>query len=147
MVAGGVYWWEPANENPVGCGWVTFSDDPDGNVPVYYFGPDALPTLARNPDVGKTPSNGRGTNPAYDSKGHAISYYVSVNREVTDNLTMYGNLLDAEGAAYTPGENPEGTKTVSDIVPNQFENSITIVNAYFGKDDYPTNPTPTWCTM
>jgi len=118
--AGGVYWGDPTDENPVGCAEVTTDPANEGNV--HYMGNDDLP--AKDRDIAKPgdPQSGEGTNP---KNGH----FVSVNMEPGE-ITISAN---ADG------------KEESTVLPKLFKNSICIVNIYYSKDDYKNNPTGDWC--
>jgi hypothetical protein len=174
VVAGGVYWGEPIDENPIGCSMVSF--DPDDGQEVYYFGPDALPNAARTVD-GDTPTNGQGTlDASAQADGHALSYYVSLNKDPVANVTLNATLYDVENADLegakdddddTTGDDDDTTGDDDDTtgdddvdddgpsftsenrdndIPMLYPDSATIVNVYFSKDDYASNPTPAWCT-
>lgn len=136
VAAGGFYWGDPIDENPIGCSTVSF--DPDDGLPVYYFGPDALPATSRDV-TGDTPANGQGTNPGRDGKGQAISYYLSLNKELVSDLTIIGRTYDVESTGTVAMEE-------TGIIPRIYENTVTIANVYITKDDSPTDPTPDWCT-
>ena len=137
VVAGGVYWWDSDNENPVGCAVVTV-DPPAQHV--YYFGPDALPTSARDIS-GSWPANGQGTNPGVDTKGHAISYFMSPNQPLGEGTVT----ISAKAGADTAGGEPPNLAQTG--IPKLSANSVCISNVYYSKDIYPTNPTPSWCTQ
>jgi hypothetical protein len=139
MSAGGVYWGDPASESSIGCSVVSF--DPDDGSHMYYFGPDALPASARDV-TGDTPINGQGTNPAYDSKGHAISYFLAINKDVASDLSLLSTIYADQG-----GDGTGSSVQSSDTVPRLFENTVTIANVYFDKTTYAENPTPSWCTQ
>jgi hypothetical protein len=139
VTAGGIYWGNPASESSVGCAEVSF--DPDDGAAIHYFGPDALPTLARDP-TGTTPADGQGTNPAYDSKGHSISYYVSLNKTPASDITLIGTIYDVAGSGTA-----DAAKVSTEVIPKLVANSAVITNVYFSDSDYPTDPSPAWCTQ
>ncbi len=118
--AGGVYWGDPMDENPIGCAEVTTDPPNEGNI--HYMGNDDLPSKDRDIS-GDEPANGEGTNP---KNGH----FVSVNMDPGEVLIT----ANADG------------KEESVVLPALFPNSICIVNIYYSKDDYDENPTPDWCT-
>lgn len=117
--AGGVYWGDPTDENPIGCAEVT--TDPEGDV--HYMGNDDLPFKVRDITTPGDPQNGEGTNP---KNGH----FVSVN--------MAPGSVDITADA-------DGAKE-SVTLPALFADTICIVNVYYSKDKYSSNPTGDWCT-
>ncbi|MBZ0272348.1 hypothetical protein K8I61_09945 [bacterium] len=139
VMAGGVYYGDPIDEDAIGCAEVSF--DPDDGQNVFYFGPDALPTAARNV-TGDTPANGQGTNPGYDGKGQAISYYVSLNKEIDSNITLTGRVYDDEGTGTV-----ENSVEETGLMPRLYPNTASIANVYYSRDDYDSNPTRPWCTQ
>lgn len=119
--AGGVYWGDPTDENPIGCAEVTTDPPNPGNI--HYMGLDDLPTLDRDIDEPGNPKDGEGTNP---KNGH----FVSVNMEPGE-IKITANADGAEESV---------------TLPALFADSICIVNVYYSKDKYDSNPTGDWCT-
>ncbi len=139
VTAGGMYWGDPIDENPIGCGVISFQ--PDDGQGVFYFGNDALPNAARNV-TGDTPANGQGTNPGRDGKGQAISYYVSLNKEIEYPLLITGRTFEAEGSGTL-----DASQGSANVMPRVYPGTATIQNVYFSKGDFTEDPTPSWCTQ
>ncbi|MCB9478561.1 MAG: hypothetical protein H6684_06475 [Deltaproteobacteria bacterium] len=142
VVAGGIYWGDAVDENPLGCA-VAEVEGFTGEM--HYFGPDALPALSRDV-TGATPGNGQGTNLARaTSDNQALSYYIAANVDPT--LTDDGD-INLNGTVYDDPCNgtADAAKAESDVVPKLYVNTVSIANVYFSKEDYPESPTPSWCT-
>lgn len=138
FAAGAVYWGSQTNENPLGCARVTFDPPNPGNI--HYFGTDKLPTPLRD-IVGDAPSNGEGTNPCC-GKENPFAYYVSMNQDIgTGSVTMTATVFDEEDDEGGAGEYSESV-----VLPQMYADSVSISNIYFTEADYPTDPTPDWCT-
>lgn len=140
FAAGGLYWGDPTEENPIGCAKIEFDQPSDG---VFYFFTDKLPNLSRN-ITGNAPSDGEGTNPAGDLD-QAYSLYVSVNQDpgpTTATATIYDIEDDEAGTGSTLQE--------SIYLPMVAADAVCIANIYFpkgsGEGEYDSNPTPAWCT-
>jgi hypothetical protein len=123
FAAGGIYWGDPTDENPVGCAVV--QTDPVPADGIYYFGADNLPLPGRNVP-GDDPDNaadGLGVNPQN-------GYWVGMN--------IPPGSVDITA---TSGSNVE-----TSLIPRVFPDSVCIANVYFSKDDYTSDPTESWCT-
>jgi len=120
--AGGVYWGDPTDENPIGCAEITTDPPNPGNI--HYMGSDDLPAKDRDITTPGDPQSGEGTNPSF---GH----FVSVNMDVGTPVTITANADGVEEEV---------------LLPALFADSICIVNVYYSKDDYDSDPTGDWCT-
>jgi len=133
FAAGGIYWGDPTDENPVGCAIV--QTDPMPNSGIFYFGNDNLPTQDRNVVNPLAPANGTGVNPAN-------GYWVGMNMETGKvDVTAATAWEDQDGTLV-----PAGTFETTTI-PAVFPDSVCIANVYFSKDKYDANPSETWCTQ
>ncbi|HPM76172.1 MAG TPA: hypothetical protein PK961_03705 [bacterium] len=118
--AGGVYWGNPMDENPVGCAEVT-ADPPVDEV--FYFNLSLLPTRDREITTPGSPANGQGINPEN-------GYFVALN-------------MDLGEATFTA---TSGDASESVTCPRLFANTVVISNVYFPFDNYDENPQMSWCT-
>jgi hypothetical protein len=123
FAAGGIYWGDPTDENPVGCAVV--QTDPVPADGIYYFGPDNLPTPTRNvpDDDPENAGNGLGVNPQN-------GYWVGMNIP-TGSVDITATSGDIVGTS---------------LIPRVFADSVCIANVYFSKDEYSSNPQESWCT-
>lgn len=124
FAAGAVYWGDPTDENPVGCGVVQTVPEPvDG---IFYFNLSDLPTTDRSltPNEPESAENGKGINPAN-------GYWIGMN-------IAAGTAVDVTATS--------GDKVETVQIPMSFADSVTIANVYYSKTDYPNDPTEPWCT-
>lgn len=120
MGAGGVYWGNALDENPVGCAEVT--SDPAVDE-IFYFNLSLLPTRDRTISTPGSPANGEGINPEN-------GYFVALNMDI--------------GTATFTATSGDASETV--FSPRLFANSVVISNIYFPFNDYDDNPQENWCT-
>lgn len=133
FAAGGIYWGDPTNENPVGCAVVTVDPEPvDG---IYYFGPDDLPYIDRNVDPTNEPANASNTHGVNPLNGYWIGMTMEAGVSVSVTAT----------SAVDPADDTTWI-TETAVIPMTFPDSVTISNVYFSTDDYSANPQAGWCT-
>jgi len=128
--AGGLYFGNPLDENPIGCNVVSF-DPGDGDT--HYMGYDDIPSKDRDTTDDPNTTDGKGVNPGN-------GYFVSVNETANGAITI----------SATVGTNNPITKT--SIIPNLPPDAVAIANIYFDPDqdtDVAADPddyqTPDWC--
>ena len=128
--AGGLYYGNPTDENPIGCNVVSF-DPGDGDT--HYMGFDDIPNVDRDTTDDPNTSSGKGVNPGN-------GYFVSVNETSNIQVTI----------SATVGVNNPLTKTT--VIPNLPADSIAIANIYFDpekdtavEEDPEDYQTPDWC--
>lgn len=121
FAAGGIYWGDPTDENPVGCAVVETDPAPESGI--YYFGPDDLPTPDRNVDSPENAANGLGVNPLN-------GYWVGMNIPAGEvDITAYS-----------------GDNVQTSFIPKVFPDSVCIANVYYSKTDFTADPTQAFCT-